>query len=62
VTDPVVLAILSLLWIACSTVGGLLLAHLARRLHPDLSLRRLWVFYTALLGTTVALVLAIAWW
>jgi hypothetical protein len=41
--------------------GGALLALLARRLHPALSLRRLWVFYTALLGFTVAAILAIAW-
>jgi hypothetical protein len=50
-----------LFWALASMGGGALLALLARRLHPSLSLRRLWIFYTALLGFTVAAVLAIAW-
>jgi hypothetical protein len=53
--------LLILFWAAASMGGGALLALLARRLHPALSLRRLWIFYTALLAFTVAAVLAIAW-
>jgi hypothetical protein len=41
--------------------GGALLALLVRRLHPSLSLRRLWIFYTALLAFAVAGYLAITW-
>jgi hypothetical protein len=53
--------LLLLFWAACSMGGGALLALLARRLHPSLSLRRLWIFYTALLGFAVAGFLAITW-
>lgn len=53
--------ILVAVWAACSMGGGALLALLARRLHPSLSLHRLWLFYTALLGTTVGLVMLIIW-
>jgi hypothetical protein len=61
VTDRTVLFILLTLWLALSTIGGALLALLARRIHPGLSLKRLWIFYTALLGITVGIVLAVAW-
>lgn len=54
-------AILAVVWLVCSLGGGALLALLARRIHPALSLRKLWVFYSALLAVTVAAVLAIAW-
>lgn len=60
-TDRLALALLLLFWAICSMGGGALLALLARRLHPSLSLRRLWIFYTVLLGFTAAVVLAIAW-
>jgi hypothetical protein len=55
------MALLLLVWAILSMTGGVLLALLARRLHPALSLRRLWIFYSVLLGITVAGVLAIAW-
>lgn len=42
--------------------GGALLATLALRIHPRLSFRRLWLFYSALLAVTTSVVLAIAWW
>ncbi|HSH44899.1 MAG TPA: hypothetical protein VK966_03530 [Longimicrobiales bacterium] len=54
-------ALLAGVWLLCSLGGGILLALLARRIHPSLSLRRLWVFYSALLGLSVAAILAIAW-
>lgn len=55
-------AILVGVWLLCSLGCGFLLALLARRMHPSLSLRRLWVFFSGLMGFTVAAVLAIAWW
>jgi hypothetical protein len=39
-----------LLWLGAATGGGALLALLARRIHPTLSFRKLWLFYSALLG------------
>lgn len=54
-------AILAAIWLACSLGGGALLALLARRIHPGLSVRKLWLFYSTLLAATVAAVLAIAW-
>lgn len=51
--------LLALLWVAASAVGGALLALLAKRLHPGLSFRRLWVFYGILLGTATAVLFAI---
>ena len=54
-------AFLAALWLACSLGGGAVLALLARRIHPSLSVRKLWVFYSTLLAVTVAAVLAIAW-
>ncbi|HUE77641.1 MAG TPA: hypothetical protein VMM83_06845 [Longimicrobiales bacterium] len=54
-------AILAAAWLACSLGAGAVLALLAKRIHPSLSLRRLWLFYSALLAVMVAAVLAIAW-
>ena len=42
--------VLALLWLLLSLGGGALLAALARRLHPALPFRKLWIFYTALLA------------
>lgn len=56
------LAALVAVWLGTSSLGGALLAHLAKRIHPSLNLRRLWMVYTALLAFTVAAVMAIAWW
>ncbi len=53
--------LLVLFWGAAAMAGGGLLARLARRIHPSLSLRRLWLFYTALLGLAGAVVLAAIW-
>ncbi len=61
-TPRAVIALFVVVWLACSLGGGALLALLARRIHPSLSFRRLWIFYTGLLAFTVAAVLAIAWW
>lgn len=54
-------ALLAAVWLVCSLGGGALLALLAKRIHPSLSLRKLWIFYSLLLAGTVAAVLAIAW-
>lgn len=60
---PVVtVALLGSVWLLCALGGGVVLALLANRIHPSLSFRRLWVFYSAVLGFTTAAVLAIAWW
>ena len=51
--------VLSAVWVAASTGTGFLLALLARRLHPSLSLVKLWFFYTILMAVLVALVFLI---
>ncbi len=58
----VAIALFAGVWLGCSLGGGAALAFLARRIHPSLSFRRLWIFYSGLLAFTVAAVLAIAWW
>lgn len=47
--DPLTLAVLASIWIFSATGTGFFLALLARRIHPSLSLRRLWI-YSALEG------------
>lgn len=53
--------LLGVFWIAAACGGGALLALLARRMHPSLSFRRLWVFYSGLLaiGTAVLFLIGI---
>ena len=46
---------------AASSGTGFLLALLARRVHPGLSLGKLWLFYTVLMAFLVAVVFLIAW-
>jgi hypothetical protein len=60
--EPTVLIFLAVLWMAAASGTGLLLALLARRIHPTLSLPRLWFFYTVLMGAFVALVLLLLWY
>ena len=55
------LLVLSGVWVAASSGTGFLLALLAKRIHPGLSLVKLWLFYTVLMATLVALVLILAW-
>ncbi len=59
--DPFALAALLLVWAGASSGTGYLLALLARRMHPGLSLPRLWMFYTVLMATLVAAVFLIGW-
>ncbi|MEJ2186868.1 MAG: hypothetical protein P8Z36_13130 [Gemmatimonadota bacterium] len=54
--------ILGLVWIAASFGGGAFLAFLAKRIHPGLSFRKMWLFYTVLLSVAVAGYFAIAYW
>lgn len=54
--------LLAAAWLAVSVMGGAVLALLAKRIHPSLNFRRLWLVYAALLAFTVAAVMAIAWW
>lgn len=49
-------------WAATSLAGGALLAVLAKRIHPSLIWRRLWIVYSGLLGFLVAAVMLIALW
>jgi hypothetical protein len=46
---------------AASSGSGFLLALLAKRVHPGLSLLKLWGFYTVLMATLVAVVFLIIW-
>lgn len=61
-TVTVAAAVLTAVWLGTAVVGGAALAHLAKRIHPSLNFRRLWLVYAALLAFTVAAVMAIAWW
>jgi len=60
--DLLALAVLSIVWMAASAGTGILLALLAKRIHPSLSLVKLWFFYTVLMAVLVAVVLLIGWW
>lgn len=46
-------------WMLGTFGGGWVLAWLYKRLHPSLSFYKLWAFWSALLGATVALILAL---
>jgi hypothetical protein len=59
--DLVALSVLSLVWAVAASGTGFLLALLARRIHPGLSLVKLWFFYTVLMALLVAFVLLIGW-
>ena len=60
--DPLSWTVLLLVWMTAATGSGFVLALLARRIHPGLSLVRLWIFYTILMATLVAVVFLVAWW
>ena len=53
--------VLLMVWVAAASGTGFLLALLAKRIHPSLSLGKLWAFYTVLMATLVAVVFLIAW-
>jgi hypothetical protein len=59
--EPTVLVVLALVWTAASAGTGILLALLARRIHPSLSIVRLWFFYTVLMAFLVAVVFIVGW-
>lgn len=59
--DGLTLMVLLAVWVAAASGTGFLLALLAKRIHPGLSLPKLWVFYTALMASLVAIVFLIAW-
>lgn len=59
--DPLALIVLLFVWVASSSATGALLALLAKRLHPGLSMVKLWLFYTVLMAVLVALVFLIGW-
>lgn len=55
-SDPLVLFVLAGVWISAILGSGFLLALIAKRIHPSLSLGRLWVFYSILMGVLATLV------
>jgi hypothetical protein len=59
--EVVPLLVLSAVWILASMGTGYILARLAKRIHPSLSLPKLWLFYTGLMAALVALVFIIGW-
>lgn len=54
-------SVLFSVWAASAAGSGAVLALIAKRLHPGLSYRKLWVFYSLLMACAVALVLAVGW-
>ncbi len=54
--------ILGLAWLAASFGSGAVLARLAMRMHPGLSFRKMWLFYSVLMSVAVAGFFAIAHW
>jgi hypothetical protein len=59
--DPISLAVLCAVWVAASSGSGFMLALLAKRIHPGLSLVKLWLFYSVLMAILVAFVFLLAW-
>ncbi len=59
--DAVAWVVLLGVWCAAATGSGYLLARLAKRIHPDLSFRKLWLLYTVLMAFFAALVLLLGW-
>jgi len=57
--EPLSLILLLAVWMASSSGTGLLLALLAKRIHPGLSMIKLWLFYTVLMAVLVGLVFLI---
>lgn len=48
----------ALAWLTGTFGGGALLAWLYKRLYPSLAFYKLWAMWAAVLGATVALILA----
>ena len=46
-------------WMVGAFGGGAALAWLYKRLHPQLAFYKLWAFWTAVLGGTVAILIAL---
>jgi len=59
--EPLALIVMLLVWMASSSGTGFLLALLAKRIHPGLSMVKLWLFYTVLMAVLVGLVFLIGW-
>ncbi|MBI4540319.1 MAG: hypothetical protein HY704_12520 [Gemmatimonadetes bacterium] len=59
--DWIAYLVLLLVWVVAAAATGAALALLAKRMHPTLSFRKLWVFYSTLMAVAVAGVLIIAW-
>jgi hypothetical protein len=50
----------ALLGLGTSALAGLLMAAIARRIHPGLPLLRMWLFYSLLIALFVAFVIVVA--
>ena len=61
IVDLIPLGALAVVWVVASSGTGFLLALLARRVHPSLSLAKLWFFYTVLMALLVAFVFTLGW-
>lgn len=48
---------ISVAWLVGSFGSGYLLARLYKRLHPELSLHKLWAFWTVILSVSAGLIL-----
>jgi len=59
--EPLSLIALLCVWTAASSGSGFFLALLAKRIHPGLSMVKLWLFYTVLMAILVAVVFLVAW-
>lgn len=57
--EPLVWIALLAIWLVSAALCGLVLALIARKVHPSLSFLRLWIFYAALTGFLVAVVFAV---
>lgn len=53
--------VLIAVWVISSLATGWILALIARRAHPSLSLLKLWVVYSGLMAFLVAVVFLVGW-
>ncbi|NNM06318.1 MAG: hypothetical protein HKO65_14600 [Gemmatimonadetes bacterium] len=59
--EPITMLVLSAIWVGAASGTGFVLAVIAKRIHPGLSLKKLWLFYTVLMAFLVAIVFLIGW-
>lgn len=52
--------VISVAWLTTAFGSGYLLARWYKRLHPDLSLHKLWALWTVVLSVTAGLILLVS--